>query len=163
MEGCGVIFRSPTQGVLTLEEVASRIIAQRQADSDGDYRLIIGTDSQLSLYRSEATFVTAVILHRVGHGAHYYIHKEHHTHMHSLRQRMFAEASLSLQTSGLLMEQLASAGDWAIEVHLDVGERGETRQWANELVSWIQNNGYEARIKPDSFGASTVADRYTKH
>ncbi len=38
----------------------------------------------------------------------------------------------------------------------------ETKQWIREIVAWITANGYEARVKPDSFGASKVADRYTK-
>lgn len=159
-----MMFRSPTFGMRTLEQVAFDIEEERRLDPDSDFRLIIGTDSQPKANRSEATFVTAIILHHVGHGARYYIHKEHHKHIYALRQRMFTEASLSIQTGGLLTETFQEHGsEWHIEVHVDIGERGETKQWIREIVSWIEMNGYAARIKPDSFGASTVADRYTKH
>jgi hypothetical protein len=30
-----------------------------------------------------------------------------------------------------------------------------------EVVSMIKGNGYEVKTKPDSFGASKVADRHT--
>ncbi|WAH37318.1 ribonuclease H-like YkuK family protein [Alicyclobacillus dauci] len=156
-----MMFRSPTLGILTLEQVAEDIVRQRLADPDARFRLIIGTDSQPQ--RSEATFVTAIIFHKLGRGARYYVHKEQHQHMRSLRHRMFTEASLSIQTGGLLTEQLETvSGEWHIEVHLDIGENGETKKWIREIVSWIEMNGYEAIIKPDSFGASKVADRYTK-
>lgn len=158
-----VLFRSPTLGVVTLEQVAEDAIQERREHPQDRFRLIIGTDSQPHEHTASATFVTAVILHRVGRGARYYVHKEHHEHIHSLRQRMFTEASLSLQVGGLLSELLQKAGqDWQIEVHLDIGEGGETKQWIREIVAWIESNGYEARIKPESFGASKVSDRYTK-
>ncbi|MFB5190499.1 ribonuclease H-like YkuK family protein [Alicyclobacillus fastidiosus] len=168
-------FRSPTRGLLSLEDVAADILHERAANPGADYRLIIGTDSQLRGNGTTATFVTAIILHKTGHGARYFVRKFVHEHLYSLRQRMFTEAALSIQTSGLLMEYLqvdshdptppnqASSPDWHIEVHLDIGERGETKQWIREIVAWIEANGYEARIKPNSYGASTVADRYTKH
>ncbi|EJY56936.1 protein of unknown function DUF458 [Alicyclobacillus hesperidum URH17-3-68] len=158
-----MMFRSPTLGTLTLAQVADDIIRERRLHEADRYRLIIGTDSQPRERLHEATFVTAVILHRVGHGARYYIHKEHHSNMRALRQRMFTEASLSIQTGGILSEYLQQDADkWHIEVHLDIGEAGETKQWIREIVAWIEANGYEAHIKPDSFGASKVADRYTK-
>lgn len=115
------------------------------------------------MHAQTVTFVSAVIMHHVGKGARYYIHREQQRHMYSLRQRMFTEASYSLQVGGMLSEQLGQRGvHWSVEVHLDVGEKGATKQLIREIVSWIEANGYEARIKPDSFGASKVADRYTK-
>ena len=49
-----------------------------------------------------------------------------------------------------------------IEIHLDVGRIGETKDLIREVVGMITGSGFEARIKPDSYGASKVADRYTK-
>ncbi|EPZ53208.1 ribonuclease H-like YkuK family protein [Alicyclobacillus acidoterrestris] len=174
-----MLFLSPTRGMLSLEDVAYDILRERSTHADADYKLVVGTDSQLHGNGSVATFVTAIILHRAGRGARYFVHKSIHEHLYSLRQRMFTEAALSLQTSGQLMEQLQSrsqqeafpishfparySSEWHVEVHLDMGERGETKQWIREIVAWIEANGYEVRIKPDSYGASTVADRYTKH
>lgn len=158
-----MMFRSPTRGLLTLEQVADDIRNERRSDAMATYRVIIGTDSQPKSHQQAALFVTAIILHKLGRGARYYVHKEEHLHMASLRQRMFTEASLSLQTGELLSDFLKNEpGDWHVELHLDVGPNGPTREWAGELVSWVETSGYQARIKPDSFGASKVADRYTK-
>ena len=46
--------------------------------------------------------------------------------------------------------------------HLDVGDKGETREIIRELVGMVTGSGYAARTKPDSFGASKVADRHSK-
>lgn len=156
-------FRSPTRGVLTLEELVDDLLGQVKTFPKDKFRLIVGTDSQVKLNSGSVTFVSAVVLHHVGKGARYYTRREEQTHMYSLRQRMFTEAAYSLQLGGLLSEQLHSQGaDWSLEVHLDVGEKGATKQLIREIVNWVTANGYEAKIKPDSFGASKVADRYTK-
>lgn len=157
-------FQSPTLGTLTLEEVAEDLLKQVDSYPQDKFRLMVGSDSQPKQGSKTVTFVTAVIIHHVGKGARYYIHRENQQHIYSLRQRMFTEASYSLQAGGWLSDYLNSRGaDWGWEVHLDIGQKGATKQLVREIVSWITQSGYEARIKPDSFGASKVADRYTKH
>jgi predicted RNase H-related nuclease YkuK (DUF458 family) len=156
-------FYSPTRGVMTLEEVAEDLLQQVQSYPKDEFRLMVGSDSQPKPGSKTVTFVTAVIIHHLGKGARYYIHRETQQHITSLRQRMFTEASYSLQAGGLLSEYLNRRGAyWGWEVHLDIGQKGATKQLVREIVSWITQSGYEARIKPDSFGASKVADRYTK-
>ena len=46
-------------------------------------------------------------------------------------------------------------------IHADVGENGITREMIKEVVGLIRGNGFEPKIKPESFAASVVADRYT--
>ncbi|MGI6575851.1 MAG: ribonuclease H-like YkuK family protein [bacterium] len=84
-----------------------------------------------------------------------------------MRQRIFYEASLSLDTASRLTALLAESGhadlaDLDVEVHLDVGKEGETKEMIREIVGMVTGSGFNARIKPESYGASTVADRYTK-
>lgn len=52
--------------------------------------------------------------------------------------------------------------DLNIEIHLDIGRNGETRDLIKEVVGMVVGNGYEAKIKPSAYAASHVADRYTK-
>ena len=52
--------------------------------------------------------------------------------------------------------------EWPVEIHLDVGQGGETRVLIQEVVGWVSAVGYRAIIKPYAYGASTVADRFTK-
>jgi predicted RNase H-related nuclease YkuK (DUF458 family) len=46
-------------------------------------------------------------------------------------------------------------------IHADVGENGQTKDMIKEVVGLIKGNGFEPKIKPESFVASTVADRYS--
>jgi predicted RNase H-related nuclease YkuK (DUF458 family) len=66
--------------------------------------------------------------------------------------------------AGQLAEALAQNGhaDLNVQIHLDVGENGQTRDLIREVVGMVVGSGFDARIKPDSFGASSVADRHTK-
>jgi predicted RNase H-related nuclease YkuK (DUF458 family) len=157
-------FMNPTEGTVTLEEIADEILKQVERHPGDRFRLMIGTDSQPKNRRETVTFVSAIIIHHVGKGARYYIHREQQHRCVSLRQRMFSEAAYSLELGGLLSEYLHQRGaDCNLEVHLDIGERGETKQIINEIVNWITANGFKATIKPDSYCASKVADRYTKN
>ena len=70
---------------------------------------------------------------------------------------------MALEVVQALEEALGNVGNQLpIEIHLDIGEDGATRVLIKDIVGWITQSGYEAKIKPDSFGASTVADRFTK-
>lgn len=155
------MFISPTKGRLSFRETFNDIIAYIQELPNSQYRLIIGTDSQL---REDTCFVTAIIVHRVGKGGRYYYCREKERIGKSLRQRIFYEASKSLGLASRLAERLAENGhaDLNVEIHLDVGENGETKDLIREVVGMVTGTGFAARIKPDSYGASKVADKHTK-
>jgi predicted RNase H-related nuclease YkuK (DUF458 family) len=155
-------FTSPTKGPMSLKQVFSDILQYVAAEPQMDYRLIIGTDSQP---RDEhICFVSAIVVHRQGKGARYFYNKTYQYKFMSMKQRIFFEASLSLDVASRLTALLAESGhnDVNIEIHLDVGRVGETKDIIREVVGMITGSGFEARIKPDSYGASKVADRHTK-
>ena len=137
------------------------MVADIGAVPDARHRVIIGTDSQLG---EETCFVTAVVVHREGKGARYYYTRERERTQRSLRQRIFYETARSLEIAGRIADKLAENGyaDLNVEIHLDVGENGRTRDLIREVVGMVVGSGFDARIKPDSYGAMTVADKYTK-
>jgi len=155
-------FMSPTLGTITFQRMFAEIEQYLRQSPEDTYKLIVGTDSQSR--ENEVTFVSAIVVHRVGKGARYFYQRRTLRPMSSLRQRIFYEASLSLTLAGRLAERLAQSGyeQSNIEIHLDVGEHGETRELIREIVGMVAGSGFHARIKPESFGASTVADKYTK-
>jgi len=154
-------FFSPTFGGLSFEEVFKRLIEYIEEDPLHRYNLIIGTDSILS---TETLFVSAIIIHRVGHGGRYFYKKFHHRKMKSLRQRIFHETSLSLEVAGLLKDKLSKNGlsRLPVEIHLDVGDNGDTKEIIREVVGMVAGSGYAVVTKPDAYGASKVADRHSK-
>ncbi len=156
-------FYSPSKGQLSFSSVFNDMVTYMNEKSRQSYKLIIGSDSHAYLDEG-VTFVTAIVIHRVGKGGRYYFTKQKQRFMESIRQRIFYETSLSLEVASRLTEQLAQNGyaDLNIEIHLDIGEKGETREIIREVVGMVIGSGYDARIKPDSYGATKVADKYTK-
>lgn len=155
------MFVSPTRGELTLEAMVSDIVNYVRTDKTAEYRLIIGTDSHT---KRGTHMVTAIIIQRVGKGARYFYRHSHHLSMRSLRQKLFYETSLSLEVVHCLRESLARnlLVGLRIEIHVDAGYVGPTRELIREVVGMVMANGIIAKVKPDSFAASAVADRYTK-
>jgi len=153
-------FISPTHGKLSFERMFAQIVAYMKEQRDQRYNLIIGTDSLLG---DDTCFVTAVVIHRVGRGGRYFYHKFRNRKIESLRQRILFETSLSLETASQISSELAKNGysELPLEIHLDVGDRGETKRIIREVVGMVQGSGYAAVTKPDSYGASKVADRET--
>jgi len=80
-----------------------------------------------------------------------------------LKDRIYKEALLSLETAQMVTDNLSNKEGWeslALEIHVDVGKNGETREIISEVVGMIRNNGYKVKIKQEAFGAATVADRH---
>lgn len=158
-----MLFTSPSRGQVSFQDLFEDLVGYTNEFPDESYKLIIGTDSH-SFLNDCVIFVTAVVVHRIGKGGRFYYHKQKTKYMESLRQRIYYETFLSLEVATRLTEKLAQNGDHQlnVEIHLDVGEKGETRNIIKEVVGMVIGSGYQACIKPDSFGATTVADRFTK-
>ncbi len=154
-------FTSPSFGRLSVDEMFARIVEYLEEGPGETYNIIIGTDSFLN---SETLFVSAVVVHKVGHGGRYFYKKTPRRKMDSLRQRIIYEATMSIELASMLRGRLNENGlkKLPVEIHLDVGENGETREIIKEVVGMVTGSGYAARTKPDSFGASKVADRHSK-
>ena len=155
-------FHSPTHGQLTQTDLVGRIRDFVVASQDHEYRLIIGTDS-LPNAAGQVYLVTAIVLHRVGNGGIYFWQRQLTKKLVTLRDRMYAEALTSIATAQKL-EAMPDLKPWlkqSIEIHVDVGEFGPTREMIQELVGMIVAHGYAAKTKPESFAASKVADRHT--
>jgi len=48
------------------------------------------------------------------------------------------------------------------EFHIDVGTKGQTKSLINEMVGMVKGLNFVPKIKPESYCASTFADKYTK-
>ncbi len=161
MTPLNIIFESPTKGRMTLEQMYGDLLLYMSEEPAAQYKLIVGTDSHT---RHETIFVTAVVIHRTGKGGRYFFNKSRRRAIKSLRQKILYETSVSLMVAARLTDLLQASGkdDLDVEIHIDVGQQGETKELIREIVGMVAGSGYQATIKPDSFGASKVADKYTK-
>lgn len=76
---------------------------------------------------------------------------------------MYEEAAMSLEMAETILALFHNDGitKYDLEIHVDIGEVGSTREMIAEIVGMVRGSGYAVKIKPDSFAASKVADRYT--
>jgi hypothetical protein len=154
-------FQSPTFGRIGFERVFSELIVYIEEDPSQKYNLIIGSDS----YRStETVFVSAIVIHRIGHGGRYFYKKRREGKVISLRHKIIYETTMSIELASVLKEKLSQNGykKLPVEIHLDVGHAGDTRKIIKEVVGMVTGCGYKAVTKPEGYGASKVADRHSR-
>lgn len=159
-------FKSPSKGFLSLKEMTAEIASFVDEEPGSFYRLVIGTDSQTKQIngKAEIDFVTAVVVHRTGRGARYFWRKEKILQSPVLRQKIYTETLKSLETAQKvvpLIRAVVSPAKYDFEIHIDVGPLGPTREMIKEVVGMVNGNGFKAKTKPESWGASSVADKYT--
>jgi predicted RNase H-related nuclease YkuK (DUF458 family) len=155
-------FHSPSLGAIDQDQLIQRMLAFVATRHERDYRLIVGTDSLPNL-DGQVYLVTAIVLHRIGNGGIYFWMRTLTPKLRVLRDRMYAEALASISMAQRLeaVPELRPLLKSNIEIHVDVGEAGPTREMIQELVGMIIAHGYAAKTKPESFAASKVADRHT--
>ena len=159
-------FLSPTKGLIKFDQLINEIRDFIQEDSQSFYSVIIGSDSQTKKINGqpEIDFVTAVVVHRKGKGARYFWTKEREHRMYVLQEKIRQETAMSVELAGHLVPELRKVvpvSTYDFEIHVDVGPVGPTREMIKEVVGWVTGMGYTVKTKPDSYGASSVADKYT--
>ena len=161
-------FYSPTAGSLTLEGMMAELCGYMTASPDKVFEITVGCDSPSS---DEPFFPLAVVILKKGEGGRFFLKKIHYSpfekRFYSWRQRILEEVYLSCEFALLLRERLLQAPELkAINydfryIHADIGEQGKTKEMVKEVTGFITANGFEPKIKPYSYAASAVADRYT--
>lgn len=156
------MYQSPTYGQVEIDKLQEIISFYMSKDQKGQYQIIVGTDSQKTKAGSY-DYVSALIINHVGHGGIYFWKRQVLEKKISLKERMYQEAIMSLETSENFVDLFKKNGisKYDIQIHVDIGHNGETRELIQEVVGMIRGSGYDVKIKPDSFGASKVADRHT--
>jgi len=113
----------------------------------------------------------AVVVLRVGEGGRFFLKKISYKNrkFYNWKMRILEEVLLSCELALFLRENLekkiqnldVNPNYQFRYIHADIGENGATRDMIKEVTGLIRGNGFEPKIKPESFVASTVADRYS--
>lgn len=161
-----MIFHSPGDKDYGLLNLSKEIKSFIDGDPSSFYSLIIGTDSQSKRINgvSEIDFVTAVVIYRKKKGARYFWRKVREVKKLVLRDKIYTETLMSLDLAAKIVPEvrkLVSPSKYDLEIHIDVGSLGQTRTMIREVVGMVTGNGYVAKTKPESWGASSVADKHT--
>jgi len=154
-------FISPTYGILSYDGVVEKIASFIKADPNFRYKVIVGTDSESR--KGISDFVTAIIIYRVGKGGMYFWARRNLPNVVAIADRIAKETQFSIELAWKLRDTFRHNGlsGYEPEVHLDVGEEGVTRDMIRWVTGMVLGSGFEFKIKPESFGATKVADRHT--
>lgn len=155
-----MIFKSPTHGELNLKQIITKINEYVKEKPEYEYNIMVGTDSQSE---SNTKVVLVICVHRIGNGGVYFYFTEKVKKIKNLRTKIYYETKLSIELAKALNENMFESGvEYNFSIHADIGKNGPTSKLISEIVGWIEAEGFECHIKPDSYVASTIADRITK-
>jgi predicted RNase H-related nuclease YkuK (DUF458 family) len=162
----GKLFNSPSMGRVAINQMVAELVGFMRKDPEYFYRLVIGTDSKTGKNDRplKVAFITAVVIHRKGKGARYFWQKNKVDNIKSLRDKIYTETLLSIQLAEKLVPEMTkklNGERYRLEIHIDVGDVGPTREMIKEVVGMVNGNGYLAKTKPESYGAFCVADKHT--
>jgi len=154
-------FHNPSLGEMTFDDVLSTVVSEMASGPRERFALLIGTDSSTSA--EQLDLVSAIVLHKIGHGGRYFWTRRRERRAPSLRFQIWREAWLSFELAqdvirGLEARSLLQVN---LEIHVDIGENGRTKELIDEVVGMIVGSGFAVRIKPHAFAASAVADKHT--
>lgn len=159
-------FNSPSKGKLAIDQMVDELVGFMSEEPDFFYQLVIGTDSKSGRHNVSKSldFVTAVVIHRKGKGGRYFWQKNQVDKIATLRDKIYTETLLSIQLAEKLVPELTkklNGERYRLEIHIDVGDVGPTREMIKEVVGMVNGNGFTAKTKPESYGAFVVADKHT--
>lgn len=156
-----MLFHSPSQGTLVFDDVVNEICVALAANPDAQYRVMIGSDSRV--HSDCVDCISAIVLHRVGRGARYFWMRTRKEHFHTLRDRIWYEAICSTTLARSVLDALTERSAWGpdLEVHVDVGRNGPTKELIQEICGYVRAYGFAVYIKPEAHAAASVADRHT--
>ena len=158
-----MIFISPTNGKMTKAEIYDFIlkkIQENQITKEHDYSIIVGTDSQNS-YKTKMVLVICLI--DKGHGGRYFYHIDWMKKIKDINTKIYTETEESLEIARELNEFLHDNDVRAeVEVHVDIGRNGKTKELIQGILGWVTSEGFTAKIKDESWVASTIADKISK-
>lgn len=162
-------FNSYTYGRLTLDGVADKIKLYYDSMSgyDEPFNIVVGTDSQNF---SDTKVVNVIAVTCKHHGGIFFYRINRMPKIVNVRQKLQEETLESLNIMTLLVDILAQDEYAAVfngctfTIHIDAGlnPRGKTSELIPELVGWIKAMGYDCEVKPNSFAASSIADKISK-
>ena len=162
------LFYNPTKGNLTFDQSIEEIFSYMAEQPGREYQIVVGCDSaSLELPHFPAT----IVVRRIGGGGRFFLKRISYgsRKFYNFKQRILQEVMLSCELALILREALEFRKlfsnqklNWDFSyIHADVGEQGATRVMVREVTGLIRGNGFEPMIKPFSFAASAIADKYT--
>lgn len=160
-------MRSITYGEVSIQRIVEIIDNYVSKNPHNEYQVIVGTDSQ-NFDKTKIVLVIAVIEKRKG-GIFFY-EITNVTKITNIKQKLYTETQMSLDCATELMDAFEkrfeeTGFDYTqiqFSIHVDAGFNGPTKEVIPEIVGWVKSCGYDVHVKPESFVASSIADKLSK-
>ncbi|MCM3023062.1 ribonuclease H-like YkuK family protein [Heyndrickxia ginsengihumi] len=168
-------FQNLQEKNMSFEDVFKHIVHFMKLNPRGNYRLMVGTDSQV--HRTYTIFITGIVIQQESHGVWACIRKVIvprkmlHLHERISKELTLTEEIVSMFTEHkqnqlihIILPYVYQGATFSMEGHIDIGagNRNKTRAFVKEMVARMESMGVEPKIKPNAFVASSYANRYTK-
>lgn len=162
-------FYSMTYGKIDLKEIPEKLLLfyNERKKYGTSFNLIIGTDSQ---NHKETKVVSVIAIVCEGHGGIFFYSKKLYPLIKNIKEKLQFETGQSLLIATNLLDELAQPryqkflNEVPLTIHIDAGNspKGKTAGLINGLIGWVEATGLKCEVKPDSFVASSIADRISK-
>lgn len=168
-------FKNISEKEMTFDQVFNRIKTFMKKEPLGNFKLMIGTDSQV--FHDYTRFVTGIVIQKEGKGAWACYKKINIPRpLYNLHEKISMETSFTEEIAfnfnenkkeeliEIILPYIYKGSSLSIEGHIDIGKekRNKTREFVNEMVNRIEATGMEPKIKPYAIAASGYANKYTK-
>ena len=163
-------WRSYTYGQLNIEEIPKKLLEfyKRNLDSGEPMEITIGTDSQNRTGYTKIVSVISIICR--GRGGIFFHQVEYSEMIFNVREKLERETNRSLEIAHTLIDLLEQEIfqeiflNCPISIHIDAGNapNGKTKDLVQSLIGWVHAMGYDCEVKPNSYAASSIADRISK-
>lgn len=167
------LFLTGDGKVVSYSQMVNLMANYIKQDSTASYEITVGTDSQC---HEKTKIVEVIAVCRVGRGGIFFYHIEYMKKIEDLRQKIYEETSRSLENAHGLLDEIylqiiRSDEDCDLDnldihfvVHCDIGRsrKSKTRVLVQEIMGWVEAEGFECVIKPDSYTASGIANKFSK-
>ena len=163
------MFKSNTYGNVKLEEIPSKICEYmaKMKHYDIPLQIVVGTDSQNF---SKTKIVSVIAVTCEGHGGIFFYEISNIKRINDVRMKLTEETTRSLDIMTQIVEVMKKdeykelRDNSTLAIHVDAGwsDKGKTKELIPMLVGWIKACGYDCAVKPESYCASSIADRLSK-
>lgn len=162
------MFRTGSGKKIEFNKIPDALLRFYNAHINDNVSVIIGTDSQNF---SDTKMVSVIAVVAEGHGGIFFYEISHVDLIQNVHLKLQTETAASLELAQQLVTALESSVTYSelysncpLSIHVDAGnsDKGKTKALIPELVGWIKASGYDVKTKPESFVASSIADRISK-
>lgn len=182
-------FRNPTKGIMTLREVIEELLSYRNEDLEAKYQIVIGTDSKELENGVDFVSVIAIHRIGKG-GRYFWLRSCHEKIAElrnriykeatmslalalAVLEQELENSNIPVAAGKSIMEAIRELKEDPLnnfnkniilanelEIHVDIGTIGPTRDMIKEIVGMIRGSGFYVKIKPEAFAAANVADKH---